>query len=44
MIGGLLMVGVVGLCHAERTKWSRMAAVIVVAALVVVFGLASGDA
>ena len=42
-LGGLLMVGV-ALAIARRTKWSRLAAIIVVSALVVVFGLAARSA
>ena len=42
-VGGLLMVGV-ALAIARRTKWSRLAAIIVVSALVVVFGLAARSA
>ncbi len=40
MFGGVLMVGV-ALAIARRTKWSRVAAIIVVSALVIVFGLAA---
>ena len=43
MFGGVLMVGV-ALAIARRTKWSRMAAIIVVSALVIVFGLAARSA
>jgi hypothetical protein len=43
MFGGVLMVGV-ALAIARRTKWSRMAAIIVVSALVVVFGIAARSA
>ncbi len=43
VLGGLLMVGA-ALAIARRTKWSRMAAVVAVSALVVVFGLAARSA
>ncbi|MET0697574.1 MAG: hypothetical protein ABWZ58_09110 [Acidimicrobiia bacterium] len=43
VLGGLLMVGA-ALAIARRTKWSRMAAIIAVSALVVVFGLAARSA
>ena len=43
VLGGLLMVGA-ALAIARRAKWSRMAAVIAVSALVVVFGLAARSA
>jgi hypothetical protein len=43
VFGGLLMVGT-ALAIARRTKWSRMAAIIVVTALVAVFGLAARSA
>jgi hypothetical protein len=43
VLGGLLMVGA-ALAMARRTKWSRMAAIIAVSALVVVFGLAARSA
>ncbi len=43
VLGGLLMVGS-ALAIARRTKWSRMAAIIAVSALVVVFGLAARSA
>ena len=43
VLGGLLMVGA-ALAIARRTKWSRMAAIIAVSALVVVFGLAARNA
>ncbi|HWL50195.1 MAG TPA: hypothetical protein VNT92_09985, partial [Acidimicrobiia bacterium] len=43
VLGGLLMVGA-ALAIARKTKWSRMAAVIAVSALVVVFGLAARSA
>ena len=43
MFGGFLMVGV-ALALARRTKWSRIAATIVVSALVVLFGLAARSA
>ena len=43
VLGGLLMVGA-AIAIARRTKWSRMAAIIAVSALVVVFGLAARNA
>ena len=43
VLGGLLMVGS-ALAIARRAKWSRMVAIIVVSALVVVFGLAARSA
>jgi hypothetical protein len=43
VLGGLLMVGA-AVTIAWRTKWSRMAAVVSVSALVVVFGLAARNA
>jgi hypothetical protein len=43
VLGGLLMVGA-ALAIARRTKWSRMAAIIAVSALVAVFGLAARSA
>jgi len=43
VLGGLLMVGA-ALAIARRTKWSRLASVIAVSALVIVFGLAARSA
>ncbi|MDF2729771.1 MAG: hypothetical protein K0T01_1557 [Acidimicrobiia bacterium] len=43
VLGGLLMVGA-ALAIARRSKWSRMAAIFAVSALVVVFGLAARSA
>jgi hypothetical protein len=42
-LGGLLMVGA-AIVMARRARWSRMAAIIVVAALVIVFGFAAQSA